>query len=227
MDNLINLHIHQRPSGEETGLINHPVQEEFLPEPGRFYSAGIHPWHLDAQMNESWLSELERLIRHPQVLAIGECGIDRSTGIPLDQQEPVFIRQAELAEEHPKPLILHAVRSYSDLLRIRKARRFKTEWVLHGFTGNDETTKQLLKQGFFFSFGAALLKDKAALNESLRLVPLSQLFFETDEQAVPVKTIYNFASSVLGISVEKLKETVGENFERIFRPWETGRNEQP
>ncbi len=227
MDNLINLHIHQRPSGEETGLINHPVQEEFLPEPGRFYSAGIHPWHLDAQMNESWLSELERLIRHPQVLAIGECGIDRSTGIPLDQQEPVFIRQAELAEEHPKPLILHAVRSYSDLLRIRKARRFKTEWVLHGFTGNDETTKQLLKQGFFFSFGAALLKDKAALNESLRLVPSVNCFSRPTSRLFLSKLIYNFASSVLGISVEKLKGTVSENFERIFRPWETGRNEQP
>ncbi len=224
---IINLHTHFKLSGEQTGLVDHSVLAEFRPEPDQIYSVGLHPWFLQEEQNGSWLSQVEKLATHPQVLAIGECGLDRSIEIPVEKQLPVFCRQIEIAEKMQKPLILHAVRSYSDLLQIKKSRIVSVPWILHGYHGNADTTRQLIGQGYFFSFGAALLKDQEKLNQSLRLVPADHLFFETDEMLVPVESIYNFASSVLGMHPTKLKETVYQNFQRIFKGWQTGRNEQP
>ena len=223
---IINLHTHFKLSGEQKGLINHPVQMEFHPEPDQYYSAGLHPWDLDESMNEEWLSSLKEVAAHPQVLAVGECGLDRSIETSPDRQKPAFLKQVEIAENYEKPLILHAVRTYSDLLQIKKTRSGTTRWILHGYTGNTETTKQLLNQDFYFSFGAALLRNQDKLNQSLCTVPLDHLFFETDENMVPIESIYIFASSVLRLPLAELKETVSRNFEMIFKRWKTGRNEQ-
>jgi len=223
---IINLHTHFKLSGEQKGLVNHPVQMEFHPEPDQCYSAGLHPWYLDESMNEEWLSHLEQVAAHPQVLAVGECGLDRSIEIPPEQQKPLFLKQVEIAEHNHKPLILHAVRTYSDLLQIKKARPGTVRWILHGYTGNPETTKQLIDQDFYFSFGAALLRDQEKLNRSLRKIPINHLFFETDENMVPIESIYIFASSVIGLSLAELEETINRNFRMIFGKWETGRNEQ-
>ncbi len=224
---IVNLHTHFKLPEEQAGLVSHPVHLEFQPEPGQYYSAGLHPWDLNDLSDEGWLSTLERLSRLPQVLAIGECGLDRSIETPVEMQEPAFIRQVEIAERSGKPLILHAVRSYSDLLRIKKARPGTVPWILHGFNGNTETMRQLVAQDFYFSFGPALLKDQKKLNQSLRSAPLDHLFFETDESIVPIESIYIFAASVLQLSVEELTKIICKNFQTIFKKWETGRNEQP
>jgi Tat protein secretion system quality control protein TatD with DNase activity len=71
-----------------------------------------------------------------------------------------------------------------------------------------------------------LLRNQEKLNQSLCTVPLDHLFFETDEDMVPIESIYIFASSVLGLPLAELKETVSKNFQTIFKRWETGRNEQ-
>ncbi len=220
----VNLHTHFRLPEGQTGLVSHPAQMAFRPEPGQYYSAGLHPWYLNDLLNEKWLSALGRLSMLLQVLAIGECGLDRSIETPMEVQEVVFVRQVEIAEKSGKPLILHAVRSYADLLRIRKTRPATVAWILHGYHGNTETTRQLLAHGFYFSFGPALLKNQEKLNRSLRSVPPSHLFLETDESMVPIESIYIFAASVLQLSVEELREMICKNFQTIFKKWETGRN---
>lgn len=223
---MVNLHTHDPLPKGQTGLVSHPVQVEFHPEPDQYYSVGLHPWHLNELLNEEWLSSLEQMAAHPRVLAVGECGLDRSIETSPDQQEPAFIRQIEIADKYEKPLILHAVRTYSDLLRIKKARSGTVAWVIHNYNGNTETTRQLIRHGFFFSFGAVLLKDQEKLNSSLRLVPLDRLFFETDESMIPVESIYIFAASVLKLPVAELKKIIRKNFQMTFKRWETGRNEQ-
>lgn len=214
---IINLHTHFKLSGEQKGLINHPVQTDFHPEPDQFYSAGLHPWHLDELRNDEWLAHLEQLAAHPQVLAIGECGLDRSIEIPIDRQRRHFLEQVGIAEYYRKPLILHAVRTYSDLLQIKKTRPETVGWILHGYSGSPETTKQLIERDFYFSFGTTLLRDQEKLNRSLCEVPPDRLFFETDETIVPIESIYIFASSVIGVTLAELKETVNRNFRMIFK----------
>ncbi|MEL7587691.1 MAG: TatD family hydrolase [Prolixibacteraceae bacterium] len=223
---MINLHTHFKLPEGQTGLVSHPVQVEFLPEPGQYYSIGLHPWSVNEPLDGDWIAVLAHLSVHPQVLAIGECGLDRSIETPLSMQEAAFTAQAELAEKQQLPVILHAVRSYADLLQIKKSIKTSVAWILHGYQGNPETTVQLAGHDFYFSFGASLLKDLEKLNQSLRQVPSGHLFFETDESEVPVESIYNFAASVLKIPVEELKISTGNNFKSVFKKWETGRNGQ-
>lgn len=196
--------------------MNHNVLLPFEPKEDQRYSVGLHPWDLDQVTNNQWLETLESLLAHPQVLAVGECGIDRRLETPLEKQVRFFRLQVELAEKLGKPLILHAVRSYSDLLQLKKQSGSKLPWILHGYQGGVETTKQLAQMDFCFSLGAALLNDRQKLNQSLREIPLSQLFFETDESAENIESIYIFAAWQLKTTAEKLNNQVLKNYQRIF-----------
>ncbi len=213
---LVNLHSHFELPTNQLGLVNHSVLLPFEPKDGQRYSAGLHPWDLDEATDDNWLQMLEVIIQNPQVLAIGECGIDRSLETPIDRQIACFLPHVELAEKYSKPVILHAVRSYSDLLQLKKKQNATTPWILHGYQGNTETTKQLAKYNFCFSIGTALLNDRQKLNQSLAEIPLNQLFFETDESTVNIESIYIFAAEQLNIPLQKLQKQVFDNYQRIF-----------
>jgi len=212
----VNLHTHFLLPDNQTGLVNQSLLLPFEPVAGQSYSVGLHPWDIDQVSGNDWLQQLEELLAHPQVLALGECGIDRSIETPLPIQLDSFLPQLELAEKLQKPVILHAVRSYSDLLQLKKNYAPQSPWILHGYQGNAETTIQLARQGFCFSMGAALLNDRPKLNQALTEIPPAQLFFETDESTVQLESIYIFAADKRKTTVEKLKQQVFENYQRIF-----------
>ncbi len=200
----------------QLGLVNHSILLPFRPQKGQLYSVGLHPWDLDAIKGTSWLLQLEQLLQHPQVMAIGECGIDRHLETAVDQQTELFLAQAELAEKHSKPMILHAVRSYADLLQLKKQRADAPPWILHGYQGNKQTTEQLVRYNFHFAIGAALLKNQEKLNRSLAAIPRRQLFFETDESSVNIESIYIFAAKLLNIPLPTLCKQVFNNYQQIF-----------
>ncbi len=214
---IVNLHTHLNLMKNQVGLINHPAQLDFSPDENQYYSVGLHPWDIP-EANLATLTELiDTLAANPQVLAIGECGLDRSIETDMQTQLNAFVPQIEIAEKHQKPLIIHAVRSYADLLQLKKTRTSQIPWILHGYNGNPETTRQLVKMDFYFSFGAALLKDQDKLNKSLLLIPTDRLFFETDESSVNIESIYIFAASILGINSSELHSRVYSNFQRVFK----------
>ncbi len=215
--NIINLHTHIKLAGNQLGLVNHTIQLHFQATPGQLYSIGIHPWDAMDNNESKYLELIENMTALPQVLAIGECGIDRSIETGIDTQLPIFLKQIEIAEKHGLPLIIHAVRSYADLMQIKKERKAPIPWILHGYNGNIETTKQLVNQNFFFSFGASLLKNQEKLNLALQQVPINQLFFETDESTESIESIYIFAASILGLKPEKLQSIILQNFQRVFK----------
>ncbi|WP_372775391.1 TatD family hydrolase [Mangrovibacterium sp.] len=212
----INLHTHFSLPNNELGLVNHSVLLPFAPKADQLYSVGLHPWNLDQAKGSRWINHLEEALKHPQVLAVGECGIDRTLETSVDIQTEFFMPQLQLAEEGNKPIVLHAVRSYSDLLQLKKKTRSKIPWILHGYQGNAETTKQLVHQGFYFSIGTTLLNDRQKLNQSLREIPLTHLFFETDESTEIVESIYIFAARKLDLSSNELKEQLSQNFNQVF-----------
>ena len=213
----INIHTHSHLSSDAIELINHQVQDEWNPQIGRLYSVGFHPWYVHQYEHDEMISLVDNLSKYEDVLAIGECGLDRHIENLIEIQENVFIKQVEIAERVQKPLIIHSVKTYPDLIRIKKARKVEIPWILHGYNGNTETTMQLLKHDFYFSFGAAILNDLPKLNESLKLIPLNRLFFETDIQSEKIKTIYTFAATVLKCSVEELKTLIFNNFKQVFK----------
>jgi TatD DNase family protein len=91
----------------------------------------------------------------------------------------------------------------------------KTDWILHGYSGGIEMTKQLEKRGILFSFGAALFNTASKTIESFRYLPLEKLFFETDEFKGDIKEIYQQGAKLKNIPVERIKEAVWMNFNRI------------
>lgn len=116
-----------------------------------FYSVGIHPWDTPAQPGV--LDELERIASaDSRVVAVGECGLDKLRGAPLDEQERVFEAQIAIASRLGLPLIIHCVRALDRLLNLR--RRYPSgQWILHGFRGGEATARQLLAAGIDLSFG--------------------------------------------------------------------------
>ena len=152
-------HTHRLSTPPGTGIVNLPEAwvarpELFRPEEGAFYSAGIHPWWTaGSDRCEAMLRQLPLLLRHPQVVRVGECGLDRLRGASLPVQAEVFAAQVALAEELGLPLTLHVVRAFDLLLQLRKRLRPTTPWVVHGFRGGPALARQLLEAGIDLSFG--------------------------------------------------------------------------
>ena len=71
----------------------------------------------------------------------------------MDLQKEVFLAQANLAEETHKPLIIHCVKAWADLIACKKAVKPEMPWIIHGFRGNGELASQLVRLGFYLSFG--------------------------------------------------------------------------
>ena len=154
---------------------------QFRPAPGGLYSAGIHPWWTaDEGLAAAAWTGLERLLPHPQIVALGECGIDRLRGAEAGQQAEWLRRQIVLAERYGLPVTLHCVRAFDVLLALHKRWRPTTRWTVHGFRGKPALARQLLDAGFDLSFGTRFNA------ESLALTPPGRRHRETDDAAAPL-----------------------------------------
>jgi TatD DNase family protein len=211
----IDLHTHLNSSDNHIRIINVFAEDLSAYQPNGYFSAGLHPWHVEKVDPEECFGLIDRVASSENMLAIGECGIDRLISTPFAKQIYCFERQIELAVKHDKPLIIHCVRAYSDLLYIKKKSNSWVPWILHGYNGNLQITLNLLKHHFYFSIGERFLKTISRY-EILRMVPLNRLFFETDESTCSIEEIYSMASQVLGIELDELVQTIGTNFGEVF-----------
>lgn len=140
--------------------------------PDALYSAGIHPWW--AITDFEWL---ERMAEHPQVVMIGECGIDKIRGAhPVEKQVEILRRQALLAERVGKPLLLHVVRGYGEIFALHKELNPSQPWIIHGFRGKPQLARQLTDMGIHISLGKHFNPEVPAV------VPPHMLHHETDLQ---------------------------------------------
>lgn len=138
-----------------------------------YYSVGIHPWDAD-RADDRTFSKLRAMAADSRVVAIGEAGIDALRGPSDEIQEHVFIRQARLADELGKPLIIHAVRTFNRLIGLKKSMKPSVPWIIHGFRGKPELALQLVRNGFYISLG-----DK--FNEAVpAAVPAERILHESD-----------------------------------------------
>jgi TatD DNase family protein len=172
---------------------------------------GIHPWHAGVAPADALFGQLGELLGDGRVVALGEAGLDRLCDTPYELQLPLFEAQARLAESRGLPLVVHAVRSHSDILRLHAALRPSVPWVIHGFRGKPELARQYLSRGITLSFGEHFNPL------SLASAYASQaLLMESDESATGIDAIYLSASGVLRVEAEELKQRVRQNVERLF-----------
>lgn len=205
---ILDIHTHHLPSTPGQAIVNvNPT--DFTPQPGHYYSVGFHPWHLLPDHSEDW-EKLNNIATHPQVLAIGESGLDKVAEVSLSLQIVAFERQLLLASHVRKPLIIHCVRSYNEIMEFKKDFNPQNPWIIHGFRGKKELALQLTNQGIYLSFGYKYQED------ALRAVPPDRLFFETDESRMDIYHIYEQAASHLYLSVNELTTQVQQNINNLF-----------
>ena len=149
-------------------------------------------------------------------LGIGECGIDRLRGSNTDHQISVFKQQAQLAESLRKPFIIHCVRAWLEVMEIKSKINPTVPWIVHGFRGKARTAEELLNNGFNLSFGESILSMNPVLTEIVRGTPDDRLFLETDDGKHDIEEIYQAASVIKNIPLEKLQDITISNFNAIF-----------
>lgn len=138
--------------------------------PDALYSVGWHPWWSSPQMQ--WVEELAA---NPQVAIIGECGIDKLRGVgDTDAQLALTRAHAELAERVGKPLLLHIVGAWNEIMALRRRMRPAQPWIIHGFRGKPQLAAQLVRAGFHISLGPGANPLTAAA------IPPDRLLHETD-----------------------------------------------
>ena len=142
-------------------------------------SVGIHPWDSIDVTNQT-LSLLKELSTLPNVVAIGECGIDRLRGADIESQTTLFEQHIQLSEDVKKPLIIHAVKCADIILSLHRQYNPTQTWIIHGYRGNDTTAQQYLKRGIELSYGEKFN------SRALSITPLEQLWIESDEPTVQV-----------------------------------------
>ena len=172
--------------------------------PNQFFSAGLHPWYLKEGQLEADLTLLRRILAHPKVLFLGECGLDKICQTDWTFQINVFKTQIQIAEELQKPIVIHCVRAFSEIIQIKKLLRPRLPWLIHGFNNNEQILNQLIQHQLYISLGAALLS-----------IPIKQLFLETDDKNCTISSIFVAASKQLEVEVEYLQEKIYSNFKQI------------
>ncbi len=179
-------------------------------------SVGLHPWYLeeiDLDMATAWLREQAEL---SSTLAIGEAGLDKVCKTPWDLQVQAFQGCMEISERLGKPLIIHCVRAFSEIIALKKVWKPQQTWIFHGFDKHPSTAAMLLRAGCCLSFGAALLRENGRAVDSFRAVPADRFFLETDASQVSISAIYQLAAALLGLELEALEEQLEDNFKRYF-----------
>jgi TatD DNase family protein len=185
-------------------------------ESGLAYSMGIHPWFLTAENYQEQISIVRQYAYNKNIMALGEAGFDKLKGPSLDIQKIAFEEQVRLADKVSKPLFIHCVRSWDELLSEHKYLRPSGSWIIHGFRGKKELAGQLISKGMYISFWFDFILRPES-SQLLRSLPKEKIFLETDGSGVNIETIYEKVASDLDLSVEKLKSIIQANFKVLFK----------
>lgn len=170
-------------------------------------TVGVHPWHAA----ECSLPSAEVI---EAADAVGEIGLDKACGVDFEMQRALFVKQLELAERFEKPVVLHCVRAFEEVMTLLE-RHTLSAVLFHGFIGSREQASRAVKKGYYLSFGARTEGSNKTI-EALRETPLERLFVETDEAETTIEAMYQTIARLRGVEVEELEQATAENYKRIF-----------
>ena len=186
-------------------IVNDNFEEKILT------TVGIHPWEVGVIANEV-PRDLQSL---GMTAAIGEVGLDKVHKETFEKQIEVFEEMIRLSESYKKPMIIHCVRAYSEIIDIRKKTRTTMPWVIHGFNSSVETMRQLLRHDMYISLGEILYRNENQAVKILKNIPLGRLFLETDVSGRDIKNVYSKAAGLLECDLDFLCRQIFENYGRL------------
>jgi TatD DNase family protein len=183
---------------------------------GIAYTVGIHPWFLTEENHGIMLEYVAKNAANDAVIAVGEAGFDKIKGPVMELQRKTFEEQVSIAEDRRKPVVIHCVRAWEELLAEHKKLKPEMPWLVHGFRGKKELALQLISKGIFLSFWFDFItRPEATL--LVKSLPVDHIFFETDGSGADIRDIYKKVSGDLGLTIAELKSQVFTNFNRFFK----------
>ena len=210
-----NFHTHKYTNQSDVlELVNLYPQELDASIP--FYSIGIHPWYIVEDRVDSDLEIMESKLREMNCLAVGECGLDKRIEIPMELQQSVFEKQLLLAQKYDVPVVIHCVAAFQEVIATKKKLHISVPMIIHGFSKNEQTVKQLLDNGFYISFGKYLLRN-SELESVFKSIPNDRFFLETDTIEENIDVVYALAAKYKGVNLEEIQRQINSNFQAVFK----------
>jgi TatD DNase family protein len=193
-------------------------------------TVGVQPHDASKATEETWV-ELAALTAHPQVVAVGEIGLDYYYDFaPREVQRAAFVKQLGIAGEAGLPILIHSRDAWEDTFAAVDAHwRAECGGVFHCFSGGPREVELALERGFLLSFSGIVTFPRAEeIREAARLTPLDRILVETDapylapvpwrgkrnEPAYVVKTAERVAE-LKGVTLEELAGITTANWRRL------------
>lgn len=213
-DQFLDFHTHRR-CYEDRGDVMEIVSVHLGKERNRkYFTIGLHPWWTEAIVSEAQIQRLTSLLSEATCLGMGEMGLDNLKGPSIRVQMDILRSQLSIAQVLNKPVIIHCVRAYDQLIQIKKEFPSIKKWCVHGYGRHSILARQLIDQGFYLSLMPTVSAKYINWFESL---PLDKLFLETDSMPnTDILDVYRNVSALTGISVFDLKSQMNSNAREFF-----------
>jgi len=204
-------------------------------------SAGVHPDSAPVKLNQIQVSDIVRTAQFPEVIAIGECGLDYHYGAEYkNEQKEMFIRHVEAAGITGLPIMIHQREAESDMLQILHdgVKKYPhLRGVIHCFTSDKSFADAVKELGFYISAsGIITFKSAGEICAVFKGYPTDKILIETDspylapvpyrgkenEPAYIIKTAEKLAE-LKGVSVAEIAAITAENFYRLYTKAQEGK----
>lgn len=209
-----NVHTHPHSESDDVFFIENLYKHFDLEMNGRKVSMGLHPWYLDKENFSAQFDGLAAFAGNAEVLAIGECGLDKLSSTDWGLQLKAFQLQIKLAGDLNKPLIIHCVKAFNEALAELKT--VKVPVIFHGVNNKLSIVQPVIDSGFYLSFGKSLLGGNPAILKTFKTTPLEQIFLETDDADIDIREIYKSAAEIREISEKEIVLQLEKNFLNVF-----------
>lgn len=183
-----------------------PLMQRYADTPNTWLALGLHPQY-GACWCEEFALQLERGLLCPQVVAVGEVGLDAGLQLSAEQQENLLRHQIRLAVAARKPLIIHCYKRYGRLLELlQQESAYKVGGIIHGYSGSAEVAYSLHALGFGVGIGRVILNDRAQRLRGVVMTSLPEmLVVETDAPWPPHFPPQDWAATLMQI-VDKIAQ---------------------
>ncbi len=193
-------------------------------------TVGIQP-HYAQETTVDQLAQIERMLAHPRVVALGEIGLDyHHNRAPADAQHDLFRQQLAIARRHSMPVVIHTREAQTDTLHVLRDAAQGMTIIMHAFSGDWTYAEQCLDLGAYVSLGGPVTFPKATeLHDVAQRVPLDRLLIETDSpflsphpyrgkrnEPARVRIIAERIAALRGIALDEIAAATWHNAVRAF-----------
>ena len=148
---------------------------------------GLHPYFIDQHQQSDLAALDQRLSEHPEVVAVGECGIDGRFKGTLETQWHFFDAQLKLAKQHSLPVVVHCVHANDKVAKRLRQLALPKGGLIHAFSGSIEQASKFLDLGFMVGLGGAVTYERAKrLRRTVQALPDGAFVLETDSPDMPL-----------------------------------------